>query len=553
MDTIDLMELAHVKEFIKSKKEKNIILKCIKNVVASHYLTFLVISLLFVKCGMETETIELSGNDSLVFNSSSYSIYSNSVVDSIYGGLNNPAKIPNDTTIFSPVRITPNGKTVVLDTSSWWHPVSEIKKYPSLSTNHSSINVTYNLALDILYRCSSGEFMRYEGEEGMWQAGFRRGEGYGIWNRDVCYTGLWMGSFFDKNVAKKSIEYVTANGIDNGEDGLALPAIAVWNHFLVTGDTSIIRNTYSNLKIQIQKIKYDKKRNLGFAHSGSFLDSGPQPEAGGFPLSTNILYAQAYKVMASMGKIIGESNSKIKLWNDRYSKMKETINQEYWNEKFGYFTLGPKGSESYNKGHWENLGQSLALWPQWNFAENEKRNTVLNNVESVHNQYGFTDLNYVRDTKEMKSLHGLQVWIFTEVGEMAAMASAGRTDEVLELLSSAIRTATIHKSFYECVDWKTGEAWRYAGQLWHAMGFLSMVHYGILGMEYDETGLTFSNACVPKPLANLTIINFQYRKAIFDISLKGWGIFDKLLLDGKAVDSIDAKLEGKHKIEILLK
>ena len=525
----------------------------IKDLIKHLYLVMLSFVLLFLGCGQDMENVGFYESDSVVYKGESYAIYSHSVIDSIYDGIENPAIIFNDTTIYSPVRIIPKGKTVVLDTSAWWHPVSQIKKYPSFYSNHSSVNVTYNLALDILYRCSSGEFMRYEGEEGMWQAGFRRGEGYGVWNRDVCYTGLWMGSFLDREVAKKSIEYVTTNGIDNGEDGLALPAIAVWNHFLVTGDTSIIRNAYSNLKVQVQKIQFNKDRNLGFAHSGSFLDSGPQPEAGGFPLSTNILYAQAYKVMALMGEIMGETNSTIKVWNERYKVMKETIGKEYWNEEFKYFTLGPKGSESYKKGHWENLGQSLAIWPMWDFVDGEKRTKVLSNKKSVYNQYGFTDLNYVRKTKEMKSLHGLQVWIFTEVGEMAAMAHEQRMDEVLGLLASAIRTATIHKSFYECVDWRTGKAWRYAGQLWHAMGYLSMIHYGVLGMEYDEVGLTFSNACVPKPLANLKVDNFQYRDAIFDIEVEGWGIFDKLLLDGKSVSKISTSLKGKHKIKILLK
>ena len=252
-------------------------------------------------CRRGVGNVETVGIDTTVYESKAYSVYSHMVVDSVYDGNLNPAIIPDDTTICSPVRIIPKGKTVVLDTSRSWHPRPQIKNFPTLLTSHPSINATYNLALDILFRCSSGEFMRNAGEQGMWQAGFRRGEGYGVWTRDVCYVGLLMGSFVDREVAKKSIVYVTKYGIDNGEDGLALPAIAVWNHFVVTGDSSIVRSTYANLKTKIDSIRFEQKRNLGFAHSGSFVDSRKQPEAGGFPLSTNILYAEAYRVMALMG------------------------------------------------------------------------------------------------------------------------------------------------------------------------------------------------------------------------------------------------------------
>ncbi len=507
----------------------------------------------FIGCYQNTQNIRLDESDSVIYKSRTYSIYSHSVVDSVYEGTANPARIPNDTTIISPVRIIPKGKTVVLNTSDLWHPVPEIKKYPTLHTNHPSINATYNLALDHLYRCSSGEYMRNAGEEGMWQAGYRRGEGYGVWTRDACYIGLWMGSFLDREVGRKTIEYVILDGIDNGEDGLALPAIAVWNHYLVTGDASIIQNTYINLKSKVDKIQYKKERKLGFAHSGSFIDSGPQPEAGGFPLSTNILYAESYKVMAQMGKMKNESPAKIDLWNRRYEDMKQTINGEFWNPDLGYYTLGPKGSESYQKGHWENLGQCLAIWPQWDYADQNRRISVLQNKDAFYNSYGFMDLSYPRTTKEEKSLHGLQVWIFTEVGEAAAMAREGRSDELLELLASVIRTATIHKTFQECVDWKTGEAWRYDGQLWHAMGYLSMIYYGVLGMEYRQSGLSFHNACVPKPFANLSISNFQYRQAILDIKVNQWGVYDHMLLDGQPVEIINPHLSGNHVIEIVMK
>jgi hypothetical protein len=502
-------------------------------------------------CRRGVGKVESQAIDSTIYAGRAYSVYSHLVVDSVYGGESNPAIIPDDTTIYSPVRIIAQGKTVVLDTSRWWHPHPQIDRYPRLHTSHPSINATYNLAVDILSRCSSGEFMRNAGEEGMWQAGFRRGEGYGVWTRDVCYVGLLMGSFVDEEVAKKSIEFVTKRGIDNGEDGLALPAIAVWNHFVVTGDSSVIRNTYANLEAKIGNIQFTTKRNLGFAHSGSFIDSRRQPEAGGLPLSTNILYAESYRVMARMGAIMNEASASIDLWEQRSRVMKEAINREFWNPDCGYYTFGPKGSESFRNQHWENLGQSLAIWPQWDVADQSKRVTVLENKHVAYNQYGFADLNYLSVPGD-EGLHGCEMWVFTEVGEMVAMAKEKQINEVLELLASVIRTATIHKTFQEVVDWPTGKAWRYPGQLWNAMGYISMVYFGVLGMECDEQGVRFPNACVPKPLANMSIDNFKYRDATLSIRVNGWGTFKRLEQDGAPVRSIDPTVRGKHRVEIFM-
>jgi len=373
-----------------------------------------------------------------------------------------------------------------------------------------------------------------------------------VWTRDVSYVGLWMGSFLDPVVAKRSLEYVTTHGIDNGEDGLAAPVVAVWNHYLVTGDESIVRATYAHLEKKVDRIQYDEARGLGFARSGSFIDSGKQPEAGGFPLSTNILYAEAYRAMARMATLVGDTRDKAGRWRARGEAMREKIRTEYWNAAAGFYTFGPQGSVSHDQQHWENLGQTLMVWPHWGYAPPERAQSVLNHKGVAYTPYGFADLNYTsRDGDE--GLHGQERWIFTEVGEAAAMARAGRLDELRELLATVIRTAAMHKTFYEVVNWKTGRAWRYPGQLWHAMGYIAMIHFGVLGLDYDETGLRFPHACVPEPLADLKVSRFHYRRASLTIQAQGWGLFAGLRLDGRPVDLIPPDLVGDHLVEILLR
>ena len=232
--------------------------------------------------------------------------------------------------------------------------------------------------------------------------------------------------------------------------------------------------------------------------------------------------------------------------------MRETIRRDYWNPDCGFYTFGPKGSVSYEKHHWENLGQSLAVWPQWGYSDPDRVNSVFAHKGVAYTKYGFADLNYTsRDGDE--GLHGQEHWMFTEVGEAAAMARVGRIDELRELLATNIRTAAMHKTFYEVVDWKTGKAWRYPGQLWHAMGYVSMIYFGVLGLQYDENGIAFPNACVPEPLEDLTVGGFKYRDANLRISVKGWGVYDGLRLDGKPVEKIPATLAGDHMVEIALR
>lgn len=507
-------------------------------------------------------------SETILFKNSKYAIYSNGVTDEMYGGKADPAYTPDGNSIHSSFRFEeancmdlssrewgewPHYQVFILNKDEWWKPQPEISRFAALKTKHTIIDAVYKLALDVLHRCSSGEFMRTAGEEGLWQAGYRRGEGYGVWIRDVCYTALWSGSFLDRKKAERSIAYVTNNGIDNGEDGLAMPAIAAWNHFLITGEKTLFEECYNHIKSSVEKISFDENKALGVAKWGSFLDSFDATEiTDGFPLSTNILYQEAYRTMAFIGKMMKESPSLVENWEKRSADMRNSLSENFWKEEEGFFAMGPKGSQAYRHNYWENLGISLMLWPQWKLATREQRLAWIQaknrHFLNYRNDYGFPDL----DFRKGDCLHGRQLWIFTLVGQAAAFAAEKKADELMLLLASTIRSAAIHKTFYECIDFDTGKSWRYPGQLWHAMGFISMITFGVLGIEYDEEGLYFANTCVPKPFEDMSFTGLSYRNATLNITAKGWGSLETLLLDGNPVEKIDTELSGEHKIELLL-
>ena len=84
----------------------------------------------------------------------------------------------------------------------------------------------------------------------------------------------------------------------------------------------------------------------------------------------------------------------------------------------------------------------------------------------------------------------------------AAAGREGRLDLLTRMIAQQVRNGVMNKTFYEVIDYHTVRAWRWPGQLWHAMAFVSYFFLGILGMEYDECGLTFHPA-LPESLAGM--------------------------------------------------
>ncbi|MCU0858236.1 MAG: hypothetical protein MUC65_07525 [Pontiellaceae bacterium] len=514
--------------------------------------TMQLLLLLFAGAGhAQTDPVTPADSGEPIYTSASYTVYSHGVKDAAYQAT---AVSPEGTRIFSPV-MPGYRKTVDVSTvhpGNWFTPSPEISKFPRLSSGQPIIDAVYQCALDHLYRCSSGEFIRYpdKGEKpGMWQAGFRTGEGYGVWVRDVVYVSMLMGNLFDPEGARSSLAHVISGGIDNGEDGRALPAVGVWEYYCATGDRSLVEQTYASVKARLSQVEFDEAEGLGRAVGSTFLDTDferQQSYNGGHAFSTQIVYAEAYRSMAELGILMREDPGLIDLWRKRSETIRQNVREKFWNESAGYYTEGRRGTKGYDEGCWENFGQSLAVWPRWKLADPVRTVSIFKNNAVARNEYGYAERPYIPSGNYL----GRDVWVFTEVGQAIAAARLGMTAEVEAIFFSALRDAAMNKTFMECISWETGKGWRYPGQLWHAMGFVSMIYNAMLGMEVDQNGLCFTNPLVPEALKGMQIKNFRYRSAVFDIHVKGWGTLAELLLDGDPVDRIAPGLSGKHTITL---
>ena len=88
-------------------------------------------------------------------------------------------------------------------------------------------------------------------------------------------------------------------------------------------------------------------------------------------------------------------------------------------------------------------------------------------------------------------------------GFSSAASQLGNTELIKKLLAQQIRVCLMNKTFYEVIDSETGTAWRWPGQLWNAAGFISLIFYGVFGMEYNEKGIG-STPAVPKQLEDIS-------------------------------------------------
>lgn len=491
-----------------------------------------------------------------LFRSSYFTVYTNQVEDQIFG--EPPAYVPDAETVISPVRVmeefcwrnTPWGDmTRVINRDELWKPAPDIKRYPMLNTGIPTVDAAYRIAVDVFSRCSGKEYS-LENQEYMWTAGMfqGKGEGFGVWVRDSAHIALRSGLLIDPETGRRTLKYTAEQGFDNGADGIAMAVSGIWEYYLATGDRTLICDTWNHLKEQMQRADelFDHDKGLMKAPQSTSNDAFEEPECGGYCLSTEIYFAYAYQGMAHMGRIMSEQEEQVRNWEERWKTLSLAIKTEYWNEEYGYFTSGPKGSESYENGCWESSGEEAAIWDKFGIADERQRRSVLNKLgDTALNEFGISAFPYRKE----KNHYCHSNWVVWSAGFSHAAAIENDSELLMKLIFQQVRSCIMNKTFYEVIDADTGRTWRWPGQLWHAAGFISYFTYGLLGICYDRTMMSFS-PCVPKSFENFSLRGLYYGEAQFDIQVHGYGTAGEIRLNEKAVSGIPGNLTGIHKIDI---
>ncbi|MDQ7993858.1 MAG: hypothetical protein AAGC63_16470, partial [Propionicimonas sp.] len=197
-----------------------------------------------------------------------------------------------------------------------------------------------------------------------------------------------------------------------------------------------------------------------------------------------------------------------------------------------------------SKGYWETSGVEAALWGFLGSAVEPRIPGMLRRLREVAmSDYGVVLFPY----KEADNHFCNAVWYGWQAGIARAAARAGDAALIHELIGQQVRTVVRAKTFYEVTDARSGESWRWPGQLWHAAGFVSLVLYGLLGLQYDSAGMSFTPA-VAREFDGARLGGLAYRRASLDVEVQGHGSRCRVLLDGRPVPRIPAETAGRHTV-----
>lgn len=485
------------------------------------------------------------------YQSTTYVVADGVVIDDT--DLGEPALVPDRMTIVSPIRVveefrwrdTGRGDMIrVADRTEMWRSHVEPSRYPRLETRFRSVDAAFELAMETFQRNTDGEFS-LPGQTGLWSAGFFQGpgEGFGSWRRDTSHIALRSGNLLDPSGARSSLASAAAGAFDNGSDGDVLPAVAVWDYYLATGDKTLLEQLWPALHSAAARLdaRFDPHRHLIHAPHSTSNDLFDELDSGGYALSTEVYAARSYEALADIAEVLERGTSNRVAWRQRADTMKRTILDQYWNPERGYFTSGPRGTPAFDQGTWETSGAEAILWDRTDAADGKSRVTLRAVHEVAMSDYGIVLFpNRAADDHFANS-----VWYCWQAGIARAAARAGDANLVHTLIGQQVRTVVRNKTFYEVTDAHTGASWRWPGQLWHAAGFASLLLFGALGITYDRSGMRFSPAIVPE-LDGLRLTNLKYRQSVLDVEVRGHGTRFTLEVDGSPAEAISPSLTNHH-------
>lgn len=446
--------------------------------------------------------------------------------------------------------------------ASSWKLSKDISAFPQYQSQYPITNAVYNLSLEEMQKAIEPD------------STFRTGKEWGgVWTRDISYSILLSMAILQPKVAIYSLMKKVKNGriIQDTGTGGAYPvssdrmiwAVAAFEVYKVTGDEDWLKKAYAIIKNSAADDVYnlyDRETGLVRGES-SFLDwreetyprwMQPADIYESECLGTNVVHYQVNKVLANIAKLLNDTSAQI--FQKHAEIIKKGITDNLWQPLNGYYgqylygrnfkTLSPRS---------EALGEALAILFDVPDGETQKRlvsNTPVNNfgIPCIYPQI-----------PGILPYHNKAVWPFVETFWAMAAAKAGNENALIRAMAAIYRPAALFLTNKENFVVSDGD---YAGtqinssnMLWSLSGNIALVYKVLFGMQYNVNSLAF-HPFVPGVLTGTrTLLRFNYRNAILNITLKGSGnIIKDFYVDGKLdrSNSISASLYGTHDVRIIL-
>jgi glycogen debranching enzyme len=341
-------------------------------------------------------------------------------------------------------------------------------------------------------------------------------------------------------------------------------AVGAWSLYTTSGDREFLRwscDVTKNSLARAEREVFDAGSGL-FKGCSTFMESnsgypGKYAHKGALvgrtkALSTNLLHYRGYVLAARMGELLGDDVSGLRA---KAAALKDAVNNRLWLPDKGYYAYY-EDENGVASDRMEGIGEAFAIL--WGVAGEARTASILaktpvtpQGIPCLWPQYPeWTD--YRRTNADY--YHNGMVWPFVQgywARATAAQRDVSRFGAELEKLLALSRNDGTFHEFYRP---EHGEPDGSPRQLWSAAGYLSMIHHGLFGMDFEPDCIRFGPV-VPPGFTGLSLTGLRYRAMTLDLRLSGSGsTVARFDLDGapQAEPTVPADLTGPHTITITL-
>ena len=433
-----------------------------------------------------------------------------------------------------------------------------------------------------LFRDPPGSFLRAGGD---YQTPWTRDASINSWNAAsllspaVALNTLWAV------VERRDGQLIVQQDNQWWDQVIWVPAI--WNHYLVTGDSSVLAPAY---EAAIHTLAERKAKNFnakfGLFAGPSFFNDGisgyppPLSEPGGggpsfvldhpgtdqiMALSTNCVYVGAYRAAANLARELRRPPGESGKLDAQADALTAAINRYFWisdASTYGYFLHGAGPTEGQLEKYQEGAGFAFAIL--FGVADSTKARALVagahrepEGIPSIWPPFpGFSD--------DHPGRHNNMIWPLVNGLWAHAAGATGATEVMAEEIAGQAKLARASHDFREIYNAQTGAVdggwqgghWQSAEhQTWSATSFLRGIYLGVFGLQFERDGLRLAPH-LPTNWSGITVTGLPYRSGALEVTLTGAGSrITGIRMDGQPRNTpffLAADLSGKHRIEIML-